>query len=101
MPMKSKSTEQVRVEMAKVADVIKKRLPNACFIDSIITGADSEIALKGDDMGIWYLGESLKMMASADIVFFVNDHKKYRGCRTERLVAEQYGKFCVDIGVDL
>lgn len=101
MGMKSKSTEQVRVEMNKVFDVIKQQLKNEPeLIDSIIDGADTNIAIQGDNAGIWYLGESLKKMSEADLVFFVNDWENYRGCSTERKVAEAYGKFCVDLKVN-
>ena len=96
MPMKSKSTEQVRVEMNKVFEFIKSKLPEAELIDSIIEGADKEIALKGDDIGLWYLGKSIILLSEADIVFFINDWKDYRGCVIERKVANKYGKFCVE-----
>ena len=101
MPMKSKSTDQVRVEMAKVAEHIKTKLPDAEFIDSVIDGADKSIAIKGDDAGVWYLGKSLQLLSEADIVFFVNDYKDYRGCSIEREVAEKYGKFCVDLQITI
>ena len=95
--MMSKSTDQVRVEMEKVFNFIKETLPEAELIDSVINGADKEIALNGDNVGIWFLGKSLQMLSEADIVFFVNDWKKYRGCSIEREVANRYGKFCVEI----
>lgn len=101
MPMKSKSTEQVRSEMNAVFTFIKAKLPEAELIESIIDGADKEIALKGDDIGLWYLGKSVQILSEADLVFFVNDWKDYRGCSTERKVAEEYGKFCIDIQVPL
>jgi len=101
MPMNSKSTEQVRQEMNKVFEVIKNKLPNAKLLESIIDGADKEIAIKGDDIGVWYLGKSIQILAEADMIFFVNDWAKYRGCKTERMVADAYGKFCVDINVDI
>lgn len=101
MPMKSKSTEQVRTEMNKVLTFIKNKLPEAELIDSIIDDADKDIAIKGDDIALWYLGKSIILLSSADIVFFVNDWNEYRGCITERRVSEDYGKFCVDIKVDL
>ena len=80
MGMKSKSTEQVRVEMGKVFDFIKNKLPEAELIDSVIDGADKTIALKGDDVGVWYLGKSIQLLSEADIVFFVNNWKDFRGC---------------------
>lgn len=101
MPMKSKSTEQVRQEMLKVQQYIVSKLSNLQFIDSVIDGADKDIAIKGDDAGVWFLGESLKLMSEADLVFFVNDWKDYRGCAVERMVAERYGKFYIDIKVNL
>lgn len=98
MGMKSKSTDQVRVEMQKTFEKITNKLPddNLELIDSIIDGADKDIALKGDSIGMWYLGESIKMMAEADLVFFVDDYNEFRGCRVERLVAENYGKLCLE-----
>lgn len=101
MGMKSKSTDQVRVEMSKVFDYIKGKLPEAELIDSIIDGADKTIALKGDDVGVWYLGESIKRLSEADIVFFVNDWDKFRGCSVEYEIAKSYKKFCVNIEVAL
>lgn len=99
MPMKSKSTEQVEVEMGKVFDFIKSKLPEAELINSVIVGADKEIAVKGDDVSLWYLGESIKRMSEANIVFFVNDWDLHRGCLAERQIANTYGKFCVEIKV--
>jgi len=97
MGMKSKSTEQVRQEMAKVFEEIKMNLPDAELIDSVIDGADSHIAAKGDSIGIWYLGESLKMLSEADIVFFAKGYQDFRGCKLEKYVADAYGKYCVEL----
>lgn len=97
MGMKSKGIEQVRVEMNKVFAYIKSKLPEVELIDSVIDGADKEIALKGDDVGVWYLGESIKRLAEADLVFFVNDWRNFRGCSIEHQIAKAYGKFCLEI----
>ncbi len=101
MPMKAKGEEQVRQEMNKVFDFIKNKLPEAELIDSIISGADKSIAIKGDDVGVWYLGESVKRLSEADIVFFVNNYADFRGCSIEKQISLAYGKFCVDIQVNL
>ena len=97
MGMKSKNTEQVKQYMAEVVESIKKKLPDSEHIDSVIDDADKALAIKDDDVGVWYLGESLKMMSEADIVFFVEGYENFRGCRIERQVAEAYGKYCIDI----
>lgn len=101
MGMKAKGVEQVKQEMGKVFDYIKTKLPEAELIDSVIDGADKDIAIKGDDVGVWYLGESLKRLSQADIVFFVNNWQDFRGCSIERSVAKGYKKFCVDVEVNL
>ena len=85
--------------MNKVFETIKAKLPEAELIDTVIDGADKSIALKGDDVAVWYIGESIKRMSEADIVFFVNNWNEFRGCSIEREVAEKYGKYCVDIKV--
>ena len=100
MPMKAKSTDQVRVEMNQAFELIKIQMPEAELIDSIIDDADKNIAIKGDDVGIWYLGKSILLLSEASIVFFVNDWKENRGCSIEREVAEKYGKICVDIKIE-
>lgn len=43
-----------------------------------------------DASPLWYLGRSLELMSSADIVYFAKGWKKYRGCRVEHLVAHEY-----------
>lgn len=96
MGMKSKSTEQVRQEMNKVFVEIQKDLPNVVLIDSVIDNADKEIAIKGNSISIWYLGKSLELMSEANLVFFINDWENYKGCKIERMVAEKYGKLCVN-----
>lgn len=97
MPMKAKGVEQVKQEMNNAFEFIKNKLPEAELIDSVIDGADKDIAINGDDSGVWYLGESLKRLAGADIVFFMDNWSDFRGCKIEREVAEKYGKFCVDV----
>lgn len=96
MGMKSKSTEQVRVEMNKAFKQIKEKLPEAELIDSIIDGADKNIALKGDDIAMWYLAKSIELMSDADMVFFIGNYKEFRGCSIEWEVAKKYSKVCVE-----
>lgn len=100
MKMKSKNKEQIKQEMNKIFEVIKEKLPDAELIDSVLDGTDKDIAINGDDSGIWYLGKSLQLLAEADLVFFVNDWQEARGCRIEREVAHAYGKFCIELKIN-
>ena len=97
MPMNGKSTEQVKQEMSVIKnDIVNKLGKDVSFIDSIIDGADKSIAIKGDKIGVWYLGESLKMMSEADLVFFAEGFKEARGCMTEYKVAVSYGMYVIE-----
>lgn len=44
-----------------------------------------------DAKPLWYLGESLKYLASADLAVFALDWASARGCRMEHAAAEEYG----------
>ncbi len=46
------------------------------------------------------LGLAVQMMNKADVVIFVPDWEKARGCRVERMCAELYGKEIVDLFFD-
>lgn len=53
-------------------------------IDSFFKGADLSHALE-------YLGESIKLMATADVVYFAKGWETARGCRIENQCAIDYG----------
>ncbi len=97
MAMKNKSTAQVEKEMNKIFQQIKKKLPEAKWLKSVIDGADEDIAIKGDGAGLWYLGKSLQILAEADIVFFADGWQDARRCKLEYQAAKAYGKYCVEL----
>ena len=39
---------------------------------------------------LWYLGESIKLMSKADVVYFVKGWREYRGCKIEHICAAEY-----------
>ena len=40
---------------------------------------------------LWCLGESLKLLATADVAYFAKDWEQYRGCKIENTCAIEYG----------
>lgn len=44
-----------------------------------------------DAKSLWYLGESLKLLAKADVAYFAPDWKDARGCKIEHTCAVEYG----------
>lgn len=58
-----------------------------------------------DPSRLWYLGEAIKKLEEADLIFFVGDWYKARGCWTEFAAATAYGKKMIwaspDFGSDV
>ena len=40
---------------------------------------------------LWYIGESIKLLAEADVAYFVKGWNEFRGCRIENTCAIEYG----------
>jgi hypothetical protein len=40
---------------------------------------------------LWCLGESLKLLATADVAYFAKGWEQYRGCKIENTCAVEYG----------
>lgn len=64
--------------------------PSATLIDSYVAEDAPEEIYHDARAGMWYLGESLKRLATADAAFFADGWEKARGCRIERAVCEAY-----------
>ena len=47
---------------------------------------------------LMYLGESIKKMAEADVVYFHLGWKQARGCFVEHIAAMKYGKYIIGYG---
>ena len=61
------------------------------FIESYIeTHSDINFRFKSREP-IWYLAQALILLADADYIYFVDGWQTARGCKVERLVAEEYG----------
>lgn len=56
------------------------------LVDSFFQGAP-EVKTKG----LYYLGKSLELLATADVAFFCKGWPEYRGCRVEHTCAIEYG----------
>ena len=90
-PMRDKTDEQIQIERERAINNIKKTFPNKEFefIDTIIKDAPE------DAHPLWYLGESFKLLSTADIAYFVRGWEDYRGCKMEHKAATKYGIMCI------
>lgn len=84
-PMRGKTDEEILAERADAIQSAKDATGEEVeVIDSFFQGADLTHPLE-------YLGESLKLLAKADIAYFAPGWNKARGCLIEHECAEQYG----------
>ena len=83
-PMNGKTTEEIENERNYIIDKLRE---NECveIIDSFFKNAPH------DTKPLWYLGESIKLMSEADVVFFCNGWQTARGCQIEHDCALEYG----------
>lgn len=98
VPMKGRTEEEIRKSIAKM-----KRIAEAYegeeleLIDSYIEDNPPE----NNNQAIWYLGESLKKLATADVFIGIYDAWDWNGCYIEQETAGRYGIKCyrVDAGI--
>ena len=92
-PMKGKSENEIMKEresaIKRAELVIGEEVE---VIDSYFTEDEPQ----GVNSGLWWLGKSLLLLATADIVYFAQGWDKARGCKIEHACAEEYGIRIID-----
>lgn len=86
-PMKGRTEENIKNSMArmhKIAELIFDQ-----ELEPINTYIPDE-APEGVNRRIWYLGESIKMMAEADYFIGIGYSEVFKGCEIENDVARAY-----------
>lgn len=85
-PMRGKTDEEILAEREKAIASVKEKCrgEEIQVLDSFFQGAPA------DAKPLWYLGESLKVLAEADVAYFAKGFHKARGCRIENEAATAY-----------
>ncbi len=85
-PMKDKTDDEILDERSNAIQAAKDSVNDEIeVIDSFFQNAPA------DANPLWYLGESLKLLATADVAYFAPGWNKARGCKIENLCAKEYG----------
>lgn len=85
-PMRGKTDAEILAVRKKAIESAEKQIGEPVeVIDSFFQGAPA------DAKPLWYLGESLKLLAGADVAYFAKDWGKARGCKFENACAYEYG----------
>lgn len=85
-PMNGKSDEEILAVREQAIKTAKKMI--GCeveVIDSFFQNAPA------DAKPLWYLGESLKLLSTADVAYFAEGWNEARGCKIEHECAKEYG----------
>lgn len=90
-PMRDKTQEQIVNARNEAVAIIREK-----YNDDVTILESYKPEFK-DLPPIACLGESLKIMAEADVVVFIGDWTSARGCEIEHEVADKYGKTIVEI----
>lgn len=87
LPMAGLTTEEIRNKMIKYKEKAEHIMGEKLeLIDTTIVEAPNDV--KNRD--VWCLGESIMMMADADVVYFGYGWRDARGCIAESVVAYRY-----------
>lgn len=85
-PMKGLTNEEIESKRAEAVGYIKACLgEDVEIIDSFFKDAPH------DAKPLWYLAESIHLLATADYAYFVEGWQNARGCIIEHLCASTYG----------
>ena len=88
-PMRGKTDEEIMAERSNAVQSAKDALgEDVEVIDSFFSGTTLS--------PLECLGESLKLLATADIAYFARGWNKARGCRIEHDCAVEYGIHHID-----
>lgn len=84
-PMNRKTNEEIKEErrriVSKISDILTEPFQ---VIDSFFESAPH------DAKPLWFLGKSIELLSSADLVYFSKGWENARGCRIEHACAVAY-----------
>ena len=85
-PMRGKTNEEILATRKKAIESVERNFGEPVeVIDSFIQDAPHEVN------PLWFLGESLKLLSTADVAYFAKGWENARGCRIENQCAIEYG----------
>ena len=84
-PMRNKTDEEILEEREYAVKRVKEILGDVHVIDSFFKDVPTGTS------PLWFLGKSLELLSTADVVYFCNGWDTARGCRIEQMCAVEYG----------
>ena len=84
-PMRDKTNEEIMAERKKAIAAVEQLYGEKVeVIDSFFENAPHGAK------PLWFLGKSLELLSTADVAYFCDGWKEYRGCRIEKECCHEY-----------
>lgn len=90
LPMRDLTEVEILSNMHKAKEQLEHILGEEFLLIDTFIREDRPGDVPKDKTGIWCLGKSIEMMATADFVIFAPGWKNARGCRVEHETAIGY-----------
>ena len=91
-PMKGKTNEEILKTREEAIEEAK-----CIFGDEEINVIDSFVKGAPHDANpLWYLGQSILLLSTADVAYFAKEWRNARGCVIENLCANEYGLLTIE-----
>lgn len=84
-PMRNKTDEEILEEREHAIKRVRELLGDVEVVDSFFKDVPT------DTSPLWFLGKSLELLSTADVVYFCTGWDTARGCRIEQMCAVEYG----------
>lgn len=85
-PMRGKTNEEILAEREKAIKQAEELTGEPVeVIDSFFQNAPA------DARPLWFLGKSVELLSTADVVYFAPGWEEARGCKIEHECAKEYG----------
>lgn len=90
-PMRGKTDEEILAVRSQVKRDVEKSLgEKVAVLNSFFRGVQGDPEAEAM-RPLWCLGESIKLMAKADVAYFAEGWEDARGCKIEHECAIEYG----------
>ena len=90
IPFTDRTEDDILKEFELIRHITSKKIPGR-WVRAIASFINYDPPEGVTVSPLWYLGKSIELMASADLVVFSKDWKSARGCQAEHFCAEKYG----------
>ena len=89
-PMRGKTDKEIMDVRQAILEEVKVTMgEDVELIDSFFKNAPA------DATPLWYLGQSILLLATADVVYFAKGWREARGCVIENICANEYNLLCI------